>query len=752
VAFRVAVIVTAALLTAAACSQNPMEPRGFPQNPPRDSRLPPPPEPQGEVHDLNLLSSASWEVTGNLVSGKKVVFEYRGYRVQADEAEGDLDTQRFALRGDVNILTVEAVVRGESVAVDFRARTFRMISGEADLKKALTQGRLLNDVYITASELAGSDTIVRAKETGLTTCNLEFPHYLVQSRSVTLEPNRRLVFDDFRLKIGSTTVLGLPHFVVPLNRRTDGVLPDVGNSPDEGYYVKTKIGLPIGGDTAFARLDLMSKKGIGVGAAYDFQNAKRRGSVSVYSTQQAASGGPGLNANLRYSADLGFGKVEATGDFRQFSYLSGPNTIATQGQLRFIPYQPGNATTMLTLTQSGTRSSLFGSDATNLSLSDSRSYSKSFRSTVQLNWARNVAQASGSTVSSREVVDARVQTSYDMGRAIAELDYQRNIPIGSSLNFLGGVDRTPELTLRTDTLRLFGDNVPKWMPGFSALISAGNYHDGFNQVDVGRYFLDLRVNRHPAGGLFRLDYDLGFRQGVYTDNTAQYTPSANILASYRAGKRATINARYNFSHQYGFSPIQFDRTGNYNVASIDGSFETLPGLTFGGQVGFDFDRDRIGEIAWVSPSLRMEYRPSEALRLRAIGNYLPQNGTWGNVRMDLAWKAGETFFGLAARYDAHRQTWGNANLYIDALKIGKLKVSALMLYNGYLHRFDSRHLALTYDLHCAEVILQILENNTGFRPGREVVFFIRLKALPFSSPFGAGRSGQPLDFGTGGGW
>jgi hypothetical protein len=45
--------------------------------------------------------------------------------------------------------------------------------------------------------------------------------------------------------------------------------------------------------------------------------------------------------------------------------------------------------------------------------------------------------------------------------------------------------------------------------------------------------------------------------------------------------------------------------------------------------------------------------------------------------------------------------------------------------------------------------LEVIDNQTGFRPGRQVFFFVRLKALPFTSPFGVGSFGQAL--GTGGG-
>jgi hypothetical protein len=117
--------------------------------------------------------------------------------------------------------------------------------------------------------------------------------------------------------------------------------------------------------------------------------------------------------------------------------------------------------------------------------------------------------------------------------------------------------------------------------------------------------------------------------------------------------------------------------------------------------------------------------------------------------MDATWKT-ETFsLVAAARYDALRSRWANLNLLLDGIRLGRLKVSTLLLYNGFLNRFDARHLSFTYDLHCAEAVLQIIDTRVGFRPGREVLFFIRLKALPQSSPFGLGRQGEPLGPGTG---
>jgi LPS-assembly protein len=186
--------------------------------------------------------------------------------------------------------------------------------------------------------------------------------------------------------------------------------------------------------------------------------------------------------------------------------------------------------------------------------------------------------------------------------------------------------------------------------------------------------------------------------------------------------------------------------------SFDATSELARGLTAAAQVGFDFHQRSQGFEGWVSPALKLEYIPNTDFKARLTGNYIPQLSSIGNVRFDMAWQRGETFYGVGLRWDGVRDSWANVNLFIDALKIGRLKVSALLLYNGYLGRFDSKHFSLIYDLHCAEAVLQVLESSTGFRPGREIVFFIRIKGLPFDTPFGIGNQGQPLDYGTGGGW
>jgi LPS-assembly protein len=42
-----------------------------------------------------------------------------------------------------------------------------------------------------------------------------------------------------------------------------------------------------------------------------------------------------------------------------------------------------------------------------------------------------------------------------------------------------------------------------------------------------------------------------------------------------------------------------------------------------------------------------------------------------------------------------------------------------------------------------------VDNKVGFRSGRQIGFFIRLKAFPSFSPFGIGRRGQAIGSASG---
>ncbi len=176
-------------------------------------------------------------------------------------------------------------------------------------------------------------------------------------------------------------------------------------------------------------------------------------------------------------------------------------------------------------------------------------------------------------------------------------------------------------------------------------------------------------------------------------------------------------------------------------------------LTLGLQSSYDFTQeDRPNVSPWQLVGARTEWRPNENFEIRSVASYDPQRQVWSNLRFDLGWQSDEAFVSLGARYDGFRQQWGAVNAYFEGLKFGRLRATGVVNFNGYLKKIEAQQYLLTYDLHCAELVMQVIDNRVGFRPGREIYVFLRLKAIPYQPDFGVGRRGQPIGTGTGSGF
>jgi hypothetical protein len=737
------------LLALSAWGQNPLNPSGFPLNPARDPRLPPP-LPAGEAERvLRILRFENLEATSETLKGDNVEFELRGYRIRADHVEGNLQTQQFQLLGNVNLIGKDFVIRGEHLFVDFEQGLFRLQQGEMDLRPSLLEGKVINDVYLSAKTAEAMPGEAKGHICRLTTCNYDNPHYYLTAKDVRGIADSKLIFKDIRLNVGKTTLFQIPQLVIPISRDSPPITPEVGTARDEGYFLKLRYGIPVGNDVLTLRGDFMSQRGIALGLQYDYRSTKNQGKASLYSDFSRTSGNDySITASLQHRQDLPFGKLTFQHETRQFNYLTGINNIThrSQGQLSFKPSPHAN--TSLNFSRTQTLSPSFQSLQSNLALNHQHQWTPNHTSSLQVNWTQSRAEAGGNLISTRQAVDVRLRDRWEFPLYTAELNFQRQIPIGSTLDFFRGIERAPEIILSTDRDKLFTKKSS--LPFFLVSFSFGNFIDHFTDKEILRYFFDLKAREtRSLTPHLNISYDAGFQQGFYSDDTAQYSSRLNILASYKQSSRTSINFRYHFQQSHGFTPIQIDRVGEQNSAFFDAMGEVAPGLKIGGQVGYDFNRERRNVVPWQTPGIRLEYKPHDKFSFRAAGIYDAIQSSWSSVRMDATWKT-ETFsLVAAARYDALRSRWANLNLLLDGIRLGRLKVSTLLLYNGFLNRFDARHLSFTYDLHCAEAVLQIIDTRVGFRPGREVLFFIRLKALPQSSPFGLGRQGEPLGPGTG---
>ncbi|MBS1706373.1 MAG: hypothetical protein JST40_10890 [Armatimonadetes bacterium] len=702
------------------------------------------PAPREDKNTFRLLNMDKGSGAGNKVRGEgHIHFTFRGYEVWADKVDGDRETQVFTLEGNVRVAGEEQSAEAERAIVDFRARTMRYESGRGSIGPKPLGGQLRAPLYVTGTGFGGTGRFFGVNSS-LTTCEYPDPHYQLVARSIDVIPSKRAILRHVKVEILHKTVVTLPFMVIPLNERMNRYSPEVGQSREEGYYIKNSIGIPLRGSSFVnARTDYFTKLGAGLGGDWNYSNRTTAGLIRAY-------GLTGTTPSRLYSVDhrqmvLG-GKLNVVGQWIQDNYLTALNTRTYNIRSNFTrPLDGGNL--RLSLNRSGSRSSTFRNLNQTMSLEHQQKWNP--RSSTSLNIDFNTYRTSGlGGLSEQKAVNLNFKASQDLSRAQALFDYQRVIPVASSVPFFSSQDRTPMFTLSTASNRWTGLNRDRFP--WRAEYSVGELGDSLRKSRVTRNHLDLSTNnelgersRHKAG------YDLRFRQGFYSDSTAQYNWSANLHYGYSVGPKSQLNLRYSTLRQQGFTPLAIDRTGERNELSSDLSWKILPSLSLGAQSSFDFVQFRRHETPWQGVGVRSEWYPDDKFFLRFNANYDTFRSAWSNLRFDSGWKVSEGYMSVGLRYDGIRHTWGNVNLFAEGLRWKRLKTSALLNFNGYTGRFDTRQLSFIYDLHCAEAIFQIIDQSTGYRRGTEFGLFIRLKALPFDTPFGVGRRGQAIGTGTG---
>lgn len=722
------------------------QPQGFPSPEPKEGALPPP---KSEDRQLRVLQAGKMHRTGQtlIVEGPAHV-QFQGYDIFADRVEADLESEVFFLQGKVRLIGVDSVVTGDTVQVRFKEKTFRATEGEVELRPSFTKGKVLDDLYLGGKLTFGSEREAFASDSYFTTCDRDHPHYRLNADHTVIRPGKRAILRDVKFEVLGRTVLTLPYVSIPLEDYSDRYLPDVGQSRDEGYYVRTVTGVPMrsASTTLDARVDYYTKLGGGLGGNYQYAHEDTSGSIKLF----GLTGGPGtLEASNQHRQKFGALTLDISNDYHQHNYLSNPDGIqlSTRGSLL---YQQGRSTTRLSYQRSSNESPGFSYGMRSTGLSDQRTWTSKLRTTLDVNLVANQSSFSSGTPTEREQLDVRFRGTQDLVRATAELEYVRSIPVGETTNFFSASDRTPVLTLKSTSQQMFGRNHAGLGFPFQTQLSMGEYVDARSRDRLSRGAFEFAFQR-PDKSKERLtvDVDGRLKQGIYSDDTAQYVVGMGANVRYKLGADTGVNVRYNYLRPFGFTPLQIDRSGEYHQLGLDVNYRPTRSLLLGAQTGYDLLDQDFTTTPWQSVGVRTEFEPTKWLLFRAFSTYDTFQQGWSNVRMDLAYKPGSTFVRATARYDGIRHTWGQVGLSILDLKWGRLQASTDLVYNGYLKQFEARHFDFRYDLHCAEAVLQIIDNPLGFRSGREIQFFIRFKAFPFDTPFGTGRRGQSVGGGTG---
>ncbi len=177
-----------------------------------------------------------------LVTGPIELKTNRGEEVFADRAELDLESATYTLIGNVSVFNGPMIQRGDHVVYDLKTKKLNTHSLSVSYDPII-----LESGSFEMTEDEDGNRIFTGTDAGITTNDVQSPHYWLRADRTTLYPGERIVFDDLKLYIGDTPVFWLPYLSQPLNADLGyRMLP--GGRTNWGLFLMQSYGIMLGGD------------------------------------------------------------------------------------------------------------------------------------------------------------------------------------------------------------------------------------------------------------------------------------------------------------------------------------------------------------------------------------------------------------------------------------------------------------------------------------------------------------------------
>jgi hypothetical protein len=710
--------------------------------------------------ELAQIEYESAEVEGTRIRATGVKVTAGEYVLTGDRLEGDFEKE-LLFTGNPTLTFREQTLTGDSIRFQPKSRTYRVENLHTVLSPDFLRGQVTSPLLLSGETVAGRrDGTMEGADLDASTCDRPEPHYLLRARVVEVEPGKRIVLRRAKAILWGRTLVTLPTLVIPLTAlpRRHGYLPEFGRSQDEGWFVKSAFSYQVPRwSPGTYRVDVMEKKGLGLGFEQNWRGRLTTALASFYFIPTGPAG-KNLSGRLTLQSNLGGGQaLSLSNDFQQSSYLSMPETTAFNTRLGYQVSRDW-LTSSLSLSRQATDTSGYSTRSYTASLSEGLRFGGSGTLDLGGDYTQYETNSGVGASQRTETLVTRLRASERASNYALELVANRNVPIGSTAtSYFSGVERLPELTL--SNYRFTQGFLSRTPATFS--LSAGRYQEGSSYGGSGSQITQDRVVagfdvpnlRYSLSGSTDLTTSAAFQQYFYSDGAAQYLLRNQTTLTQRWNKRSGVRFNYAYQQPAGGTPFHFDVLGQYHTLNADIGVLDDSHVQFTARVGYDFARRGLSSFyqPWQTVSANLLLQPAQWAQLRNLFSFDPNVGRLQSVTSDLRLRgAGEFALDLVSRYDPQRHTLGQLNGHL-VLPVGKAwRVEALMQYNGYLSRFESRNLQIVRDMHCLEASLTYSENPFGYRPDRQIYFQLTIKALPTFRRFGVGGFGQALDTGVGG--
>jgi hypothetical protein len=637
-----------------------------------------------------------------------------------------------------------------------------------DEKEVQTSG-LLSPLYLSTDGLDGNSSIVDTRMSLITTCDFDTPHYWFAAKSVRIAPGKRLIAHKVSIFHAGRRILTMNTLIIPLDGRAQGYIPTVGYSTDEGYYAKFSEPYELSNSSVgVAHIDLMQKKGVGLGFDQDYlppfgyeSKSPASGVLKFYHLDDKSTSVGEITASLAQTETLANGfTMKIDSQYQKSSYLVSDYSTQSTSDSLTVSRRTSAVATNYSLNLMG--SQYTNSSSTNLTQSLTQDWF-----TPHQGDAKVKIDLAGTTSSSESITSQTQTLSGDLSYFLTTGGYKWGADVTSYSilrNSLGGrssgsTQKLPELTV---------DAVPKQaalyraFPMLSAAsASIGDYDDPGADIRTVRARLDLTSSDSSAKyKALTSTYTSEFLQDYYGDNTAKYVLTGKYGEDYYFSKKSHFSTNYQYSRQYGYTPFDFDSVTGYNTSSSGFTYQTSRQLAVSATTGFDFTKrsEEYGLPAepWQNLSAGVVWTPDKIFTDKISPVYDLNYGRLNDVTNSIDIKTSWGFlFSSSQHYvpsqDAFSSITGSMTLPIitDRNEKSGYKISMLEGYNGYTKEITYYGGELTRMWHDYEVSF-VFQNGVNSSSGGTTFYITAgLRAFPTYQPFGIDKSGAAISTGTG---
>ncbi|MBI3921408.1 MAG: LPS-assembly protein LptD [Armatimonadetes bacterium] len=670
-----------------------------------------------------------------------VQIKYRNVQVQADRLEVDNEKEEARLSENVTVVTQGQTFHGEEIVFDLKGAKWTFVQASGELSPSFFQpGTVVEPIYVKGEKLAGSADQIETSHGQITTCDLDPPHYSIQAEKITIIPDNKIIAKEAAIYVGHRRIAKLHTYSIsirPTGRRTSAMMPMFGQNEVEGFFLKTSFDyMATKSELGTLYVDLMEKRGVGVGAQQDYGSRTNDGSAYLYYLQDKTSGVTELDTRFRHRqklpnafvADLSVDSTRNNAFFGSSTGFNGDFTLSRDTET-------SNFALGIHEQRSG---SDFGS-STNRSANVQLTQQVSATTSVNLNEDFRFFDFAPGQPADRELT-SRVEVT-NRGKWldwIFRLEQREDLDgadfTGDDFNYF--LSRVPEVLLQTDSFRtkrkVFG-MFPSRMT-----LGLGQFKEYPEKTSLFRANLNMELQRYQKklGEATTFNLAGAFQQSFYSDDTAQYVVNYRSELQHKFDQHWSSTTSYSRQAHSGFTPFRFDLS--HAFGSVDSTLAYNSGNKFRLNLSSGYD---LGQGLYRDAIVRLQYSPNDTYYVSMSTGYDINNSELRDVltRLRLFWQDRLTF-NVTTRYTPITHELSRVNAYLD-WRLGKRwAVQSLSGYNGFTGTFDYNQFKVTRSFHDWDAYF------TYDQQRREARLDVALKAFPlFDTRFGVGRSGELLD-------